>query len=69
MYEALHTIIQELLKENDIISARVFVGNDASKKLLEKLGFTHEGTLRHAVKGYQDIIFDDQLFSITKENK
>ena len=69
MYEALHTIIQELLKENDIISARVFVGNDASKKLLEKLGFTLEGTLRHAVKGYQDIIFDDQLFSITKENK
>lgn len=69
MIEALQQVLKELFKENDIISARVFVGNDASKKLLEKLGFMHEGTLRHAVKGYQGIIYDDQLYSLIKENK
>lgn len=28
------------------IQARVFVGNDASERVLQKLGFTHEGVLR-----------------------
>lgn len=70
MYEALSTVILELFEIGcDIISARVFVGNDASKRLLEKLGFIHEGTLRHAVRGYKGIVYDDQLFSLKKENK
>lgn len=70
MREALEAVIQDLFNQGyEIISARVFVGNDASKRLLEKLGFIHEGTLRHAVKGYKGIIYDDQLFSLKKENK
>jgi RimJ/RimL family protein N-acetyltransferase len=34
------------------LSARFHAGNDASKRLLERLGFAHEGTLRrHVVRG------------------
>jgi ribosomal-protein-alanine N-acetyltransferase len=31
------------------IQARVIVGNDASRRVLDKLGFCHEGTLRRAL--------------------
>ncbi|MBN2268929.1 MAG: GNAT family N-acetyltransferase [Acholeplasmataceae bacterium] len=50
-----------------IISARVFTLNERSNQLLKHLGFTLEGTLRHAVKAYQNIIYDDNLYSMTKE--
>ena len=70
MYEALTLVVKELFELGcDILSARVFVGNDASKKLLEKLGFVCEGKLTYAVKGYQGIIYDDQLFSLIKEKQ
>lgn len=68
MFEALNTLLAELFKQDiEVISARVFVDNEASKKLLMKLGFVLEGCLRRAVKGYQGIIFDDLLFSLIKD--
>ena len=70
MYEALKLIIKELFEQGiEVISARVFVDNTASKKLLIKLGFVLEGHLRRAVKGYQGIIYDDLLFSLLKDDK
>ncbi|MGN1343529.1 MAG: GNAT family N-acetyltransferase, partial [Traorella sp.] len=64
MYEALQAVIQDLFEQDyEVISARVFVPNIASTQLLYKLGFTREGIISHAVKGYQDIIYDDQLFT------
>lgn len=69
MYEALELVIKELFKQGiDVISARVFVDNVASKKLLIKLGFVLEGCLKKAVKGYQGIIYDDCLFALFKDN-
>ena len=68
MSEAIDKITSELFKLGcDVISARVFLENDASIGLLKKLGFNHEGTLKHAVKGYKGIIHDDCLFSKVKE--
>ncbi len=68
MSEALKSMLSYLFEQGiEIVGARVFVGNDASVSLLKKLGFTHEGTLRHAVQGYGGIIYDDQLFSLLKE--
>ncbi|TDM07939.1 GNAT family N-acetyltransferase [Macrococcus lamae] len=69
MQEALVGLISHLFENGtDIISARVFKGNVASKHLLEKVGFIHEGTLRHCVKGNHDIIHDDWIFSLMKED-
>lgn len=68
MSEALTKVIELLFDKGfDIISARTFSKNIASFKLLKKLGFLHEGTIRHAVLGYNDIIYDDDIFSITKK--
>ena len=69
MYEALELLIKELFKQGiEVISARVFADNVASKRLLIKLGFILEGHLRKAVKGYQGIIHDDLLFSLIKDD-
>ena len=50
----------------EVLSARVFTPNRASARLMEKLGFTHEGTLRHAVTTPAGVTYDDMLFSILR---
>lgn len=68
MHEALKALISDLFTQGyDVVSARVFLGNDASVRVLKRLGFQQEGTLRHAVLNFEGIVFDDQLFSILKE--
>jgi len=47
-----------------VVSARVFRDNAASARVLEKLGFTHEGTLRLAIQTQDGVIHDDMLFSL-----
>lgn len=49
-----------------VVSARVFVENRASQRMLEKLGFTREGRLRQAVRGYRDVVRDDLPFSLLR---
>jgi len=51
----------------DIVSVRVFGDNEASLRLIEGLGFTREGMLRKAVKAYGDVVHDDVLFSMLRE--
>lgn len=51
----------------DVIGLRIFKENHDSILLAKRLGFVYEGCLRHAVKAYQDVIYDDCLFSLTKE--
>lgn len=46
-----------------VVSARVFRENRASARVLEKLGFVHEGTLRFAVQTADGQVHDDMLFS------
>jgi ribosomal-protein-alanine N-acetyltransferase len=51
--EAMERVIRHGFEELGLerLSARFHVGNEASQRLLEKLGFTYEGTLRgHVVR-------------------
>lgn len=50
----------------DLVVARVFTPNVRSNHIMRKLGFTLEGTLKHAVKAYKDVIYDDNLYCLTK---
>ncbi len=69
MTEALNAFLAYCFREFklDILSARVFKENTKSLKLLERLGFRQEGTLRYAVRSAEGIVYDDCLFSMTKE--
>ena len=71
MTEALSAVIRHLFAaepELECISARSFEPNIASRKLLEKLGFRHEGTIRRCVRGYGDIVYDDTLYSLLRQD-
>lgn len=48
------------------IESSVFVGNQASRRIFEKNGFSLEGTLRKAVRKYGQAV-DEWLFGITRE--
>lgn len=71
MSEALRTVLDYLFEDIQLecVSARVFAPNIASNALLESLGFTKEGTLKHAVKGYRDIVYDDNLYVLFNTKK
>lgn len=68
MSEALKEIVKHLFRDEktEVISARAFSENIASLKLLEKIGFTREGILRHCVKGLDGKVYDDVVFSLLK---
>lgn len=69
MTEALREIIRYYFEEKhtEVISVRVFKDNMPSRRLVEKLGFINEGCIRRCVRGYGDIIYDDMIYSILKE--
>lgn len=69
MNEALRKLIYYYFDEVKLecISARVLGPNERSINLLLKLGFKYEGTLRHAIRAYKGIIYDDNLYSIIKK--
>ena len=71
MKEAMGALIGYLFEvENlDIICARSFAPNTASRRLLESLGFPRDGALRRCVKGYQDVVYDDAVYSLLREEK
>lgn len=68
MTEALGAFIRYCFDELgvDVIAARVFDKNENSLKLIKKLGFTYEGTLRNAVRASSGIVYNDCLFSLLK---
>ena len=70
MKEALYTLIGYLFEAEQLncVAARCFVPNVASRRLLESLGFEREGVVRKCVKGYQDTVFDDCLYSLMRED-
>lgn len=71
MTEALTAVIRYLFDidpELECVSARSFAPNIASRKLLEKLGFQQEGTVRRCVRGHGGIVYDDTLYSLFKED-
>ena len=70
MKEALRGLIRHLFEQEHLtcIAARCFAPNVASQRLLESLGFLREGVVRRCVKGYQDTVFDDCLYSLMQED-
>lgn len=65
MDEGLKIVVDKLFKQGiEVISARVFEDNFASKKLLEKLGFELEGCLKRAIKDKHGIEHNDLLFAL-----
>ena len=69
MKEALAAVVDHLFTEGNLhcVAARSFAPNIASQKLLETLGFHRDGVIPRCVKGYGDVIFDDTLYSVLKE--
>ena len=69
MKEALSALISHLFETENLtcITARSFAPNIASQRLLESLGFQKEGLLRCCVKGFEDVIFDDCLYSLMRK--
>ena len=51
--------------EIDILSAHVFVGNEASVKTLEKIGFNKDGIIRHYKKMFDGKMLDAYEYSLT----
>ena len=50
-----------------MISAYVYSFNERSKRVLEKLGFVYEGTLREAEEIYSGAVYDNECYSIARE--
>ncbi len=67
MTQALNQALAVVFSEDvTLVSARVFSENTASIQLLKGLGFQQEGFLRHAVRAYRDIVYDDTLWALFK---
>ena len=69
MKEALEVLISYLFTELQLecISARAFTANEASHHLLLSLGFHQDGVIPRCVKAYRDVIYDDGIYSLLKE--
>lgn len=70
MKEALYAVIRYLFETENLacVSARCFAPNAASQRLLQSLGFHRDGMVRKCVKGYRDLVFDDCLYSMMRED-
>lgn len=70
MKEALSALIDYLFQQEnlDCVAARCFVPNVASQRLLESLKFFRDGVVRKCVKGYKDVVFDDCLYSLMRDD-
>lgn len=70
MTEALSAVLERLFTVDgyDSVTARVFGENEASLALLCRLGFVQEGRLRRAARAYGGVVYDDVLFSLTRED-
>lgn len=70
MKEAMTAVIAALFKKEDLecICARAFAPNTASRALLKSLGFQENGIIPRCVKGYGDVIFDDVIHTLFRED-
>lgn len=65
--EALAALVRHAFEQRSAerIFATIFVGNRTSKRLVERLGFQHEGTLRRVVRK-RGVWMDEWLYAITR---
>jgi putative acetyltransferase len=50
-----------------LLSVSHYTFNDRSRRVIEKCGFVYEGTLRQTFRRYDGAIFDEAIYSITKD--
>lgn len=50
-----------------LLSASHYTFNDRSRRVIKKSGFVYEGTLRQTFQRYDGAIFDEAIYSITRE--
>ena len=50
-----------------LLSVSHYTFNDRSRRVIEKCGFVYEGTLRQTFQRYDGEIFDEAIYSITKD--
>lgn len=69
MTEALRAMIACAFekKKVDVLGISHFTVNDRSRRVIEKCGFRHEGTIYHAFRRFDGVIFDDDCYSILRE--
>lgn len=54
-------------KRVDVIGIGHFTENDRSRRVIEKCGFIHEGLIRKSYKRFDGVVFDENSYSITRE--
>ncbi|GAB6109371.1 GNAT family N-acetyltransferase [Fusibacter bizertensis] len=69
MTEAVREVMRHGFEEEKLklISVQHFANNDKSRRVIEKIGFKSEGTIRYARKLYDDSIEDLVCYSMTRE--
>ena len=70
MKEAMQAVLRCLFEQEKLecVSARAFAPNIASRALLRSLGFQENGILPRCVKGYGDVVFDDVIHTLLRED-
>ena len=70
MKEAMSAVIGYLFETEkpECICARAFAPNTASRALLRSLGFQENGIIPRCVKGYGDVVFDDVIHTLFRED-
>lgn len=70
MTEAVKEVLRYLFEEEnvDIVSCYHSPFNNKSKNVIERSGFSYEGTLRKATKHYNGQVYDDVCYSLIKED-
>jgi len=69
MSEAVKRAIEYAFTEANLrlVSVSHYTFNDRSRRVIEKCGFVREGTVRSAFLRYDGQVFDETLYSLTRE--
>lgn len=69
MTEALTAMIERAFEKEkvDVLAANHYSNNMRSRRVIEKCGFTYEGTIHHAVKIYDGSVVDDVCYYMVRQ--
>lgn len=69
MSEAVKLVLRYgfLVQNFRLMSISHYTFNDRSRRVIEKCGFVYEGTMRQTFLRYDGAVFDESMYSLTKE--